>query len=91
MSATAPSRMPPRELRCGGCRRLLGTTTRPQAVPVQCLDPFCAASPLPSSNEERDSFMEHLYGAGWSLVELGDLFGLTRQRVGQLLSSREVI
>ena len=80
--------MPFRELRCSGCKRLLGVTTRPQAVPVQCTDPFCAQEPLASSNEERDSFVEHLYSAGWSLSAIAALFRLTRQRVGQLLTTR---
>jgi hypothetical protein len=78
-----------RELRCRGCARLLGFTSRTQAVPAQCTDPFCAAQPPTSDNEERDSFMQHL----WSVEKMSDsaiseLFGLTRQRVNYILVNR---
>lgn len=79
-----------RELRCKGCRRLVGYTSRPQPVPVQCTDPFCALEPPSSStNEERDSFMWHLFVAEMrSPADLGELFGLSRQGVARVLASR---
>lgn len=78
-----------RELRCNGCRRLLGTTTRTQAVPVQCTDPFCALSPPSSQNEERDSFIEHLAIVEQRpLVQLGESYSMTRQGVARILANR---
>ncbi len=78
-----------RELRCAGCSRLLGYTTRTQAVPAQCTDPFCVANPPSSQNEERDSFIEHLAIVEQRpLVQLGDQYGMTRQGVARILASR---
>lgn len=81
-----------RELRCSGCGRLLGTTTRTQAVPARCTDPLCVTAPAISANEERDSFIEYL-----AIVEqrspesIGNLFNLTRQGVARILTTREAI
>lgn len=75
-----------RELRCNGCRQLVGFTTRTQPVPVQCLDSFCAITPPARQNEERDSFIEHLFHVEWFSPErIGKLVGLTRQGVARVL------
>ncbi len=77
------------ELRCTGCRRLVGYTSRTQPVPVQCTDPFCTQSPAPSRNEERDSFIDYLDVVLRRTPEsIGELFGLTRQGVMRVLSYR---
>lgn len=81
-----------RDIRCNGCGRLLGYTSRPQAVPAQCTDPFCAATPPVGANEERDSFIEHLNVAAERPPEaIGQVFGLTRQRVQQVLTARACV
>lgn len=88
-----PVNVPPkqRELRCKGCGQLLGFTTRPQPVPAQCTDVWCAAQPAMTSNEVRDSFIEHLYEyEEWAPEVIGEIFGLTRQRVQQVLQARTV-
>lgn len=78
-----------RELRCRGCRRLVGYTSRPQPVPVQCPDPFCALEPAPTSNEVRDSFMEHLWRVtGKTPNELAELYKMSRQGVNRVLLAR---
>lgn len=60
-----------------------------QAVPVQCTDQLCASSPAISANEERDSFMEYLTKVeDRSPESLGTLFGLTRQGVARVLTTR---
>lgn len=77
------------ELRCGGCGRLLGTTTRTQAVPAQCTDPICAMSPPISKNEERDSLIEFLVHVGERSPEyLAKMWGMTRQGIARIVSSR---
>lgn len=87
MTATVLEGM--RELRCDGCKRLVGFTTRPQKVPVQCTDPFCFLDGVTGPNEERDSFIEHLATAE-KLPEdrIGKLFGITRQAVHRVLRYR---
>lgn len=76
-------------LRCNGCGRRVGYTSRTQPVPVQCTDVFCAAEPPTRSNEERDSFLEHMYEVGGaSTAELAELTGMTRQGVERILSGR---
>lgn len=78
-----------RELRCKGCRRLVGFTSRTQPVPVQCTDPFCALTPPASANEERDSFIQHLHDvSGETPEQIGQLVGLTRQGVARVLATR---
>lgn len=78
-----------RELRCAGCRRLLGLTPRTQAVPAQCTDPLCATAPATSSNEERDSVMEYLFRVEKQTPQqLGETFGMTRQGAARILASR---
>lgn len=80
---------PMRELRCKGCRRLVGFTSRPQPVPVQCTDPFCALEPASSTNEERDSLMSHLFAAeDWTPGAIAETFGMSRQGVVRVLAQR---
>lgn len=77
------------DLRCNGCGRRVGFTTRTQAVPVQCTDPWCAAQAPVGINEERDSFMEYLVEVEKQTPELvGEAFGMTRQNVARVLSRR---
>lgn len=78
-----------RELRCSGCGRLLGYTTRTQAVPAQCTDPVCAVSPPISKNEERDSVITYLMVVeDRSPEQLGQLFGMSRQGIARIVASR---
>lgn len=78
-----------RDIRCSGCGRLLGRTSRPQPVPAQCLDPFCAVQPPISSNEERDSLMAHLVIAeGRPVAAVAEVFGITRQGAARALVGR---
>lgn len=78
-----------RELRCRGCRRRLGITTRPQPVPVQCTDPFCQLELPTSRNEERDSMMAHLHVVeGKSQREIASLVGLNQATVDYALAGR---
>lgn len=74
-------------LRCNGCNRRIGYTSRTQPVPVQCTDAFCAREPPARSNEERDSFLEHLHDVvGVSTVALSELTGMTRQGIERILN-----
>lgn len=78
-----------RELRCSGCNRLLGYTSRTQAVPAQCTDPFCATEPARTMNEERDSFITHLVLVEQQpIAQLSQQFGMTRQGISRIVASR---
>jgi predicted glycosyltransferase len=58
-------------------------------VPAQCPDVFCADQRPAGVNEERDSFIEYLNNAEGQPPEvIAKVFGLTRQRVQQVLTAR---
>lgn len=79
-----------REVRCAGCGRLLGYTDVVRVGSIQCTDPFCAAAPAVSSNEERDAMMEHLEVVeGYTSERIAKVFNVSRQRVSKVLSDRE--
>jgi hypothetical protein len=64
-------------------------TPRTQAVPAQCLDPFCAHTPAISGNEERDALMAYLVNVEERTVaSVADLFDITRQGASRALVGR---
>jgi hypothetical protein len=77
-----------RELRCNHCGTLVGSTTRPQAVPVQCLRPLCAALPLPRKNEDRDSTITWLADAGLVPADIAAEVSLSVPAVTRVLRER---
>ena len=78
-----------RDLRCNGCGRRVATTTRTQAVPVQCTDVFCAAQPPISANEERDSMISYFVEVEERTPEeVGGELGMSRQNIARVLASR---
>jgi len=55
-----------------------------------CTD-LCADDYPISANEERDSVLETVYAhAQPTKTDLASVFGITRQRVTQILSAREI-
>ena len=77
------------DLRCKGCRRRVAFTTRTQAVPVQCDDPWCELQMPVTANEERDSLMTYLVLVERvPVVTVADAFGITRQGAARAIASR---
>ena len=73
---------------CRGCHRQIGVATNNYAV--YC-SPFCADQPTASAEEERDSAIEWLTRSkGFTPTQIAVRFGLTRQRVHQILQERGV-
>lgn len=79
------------EVRCRGCRRLLGVARRDAAL--YC-DLLCATDyPVTSQFEARGAILEITYVAGqpdMTYAGLGKLVGFSRQRVEQICASRKI-
>lgn len=71
---------------CRGCRNVTAWA-RDEYHKVFCA-PWCAQEPPASSNEERDDLIVNLYIVGRDIGRLGELFGMTRQRAGQIIKER---
>ena len=74
---------------CRGCGRALGVA--PADFRVYC-DDLCAADYPLSVHEDRDSLIETLHGLRPTptKTELAASFGITRQRVTQILAARAI-
>ena len=77
------------DVRCSACGRLLGVTSA-QKWGVYC-DTFCAQD-LPAVTEEaRDAIIEAYHrDTDTPLAAVARWFGLTRQRIYQLLDNRDL-
>lgn len=74
------------EIRCRGCRRLLGIG--PADFRIYC-DSMCAEDYPATAQEGRDSLIEAIFQEkGVSKTALSGLFGISRQRVDQVISQR---
>jgi hypothetical protein len=73
---------------CRGCGQEVGIA--PSDFRVYC-DDLCAADFPISAHEDRDSLLETLYGERPTptKTELAKAFGVTRQRITQILGARE--
>lgn len=77
-----------RELRCNSCGRLIGHVRPTRAVVAYCLDPVCPYLPPLGSNDTRDSAMFAMTCAGWAKQHVADAFGVSRQRIVQVVGIR---
>lgn len=85
---TQPSSEYLTEVRCRGCRRLIGIA--PIDYRIYC-DTICASDYPAGSNEDRDALIMAVYRE--EKVRLADLarrFGLTRQRLSQIRDERDL-
>lgn len=71
-------------LRCRGCNRQMGWGTGPPGVRIYCSTECAYAGPL-GENEERNHLIRHLVATGWTTAKVADRFGISRQRVNQML------
>lgn len=76
------------EIRCRGCRRRLGVG--PADFRIYC-DEFCAGDYPAMAQEDREALMEAIYRETYpSKAALGRMFSISRQRVDQILASRDI-
>jgi hypothetical protein len=76
------------EVRCRTCRRLLGIG--PSDFRIYC-DEQCANDYPVSREESRDALIEAIFQkTGRSKTSLATDFGVSRQRVDQILAARRV-
>lgn len=71
-------------LRCRSCARQMGLVTGPPGVRVYCSVRCAYNGPL-GENVERNHLIRHLVAAGWTTAKTADCFGISRQRVNQML------
>lgn len=76
------------EIRCRGCRRLLGVG--PTDFRIYC-DAWCAADYPAFAQEARDALIEAVYlETSPSQASLAKVFDISRQRVDQILTQRNI-
>jgi hypothetical protein len=78
------------DVRCRGCRRILGVAKRD--TQVYC-DDDCAQDYPATSTEARDALIEAVYlskRGAYTHEMVGEMFGMTRQRVQQILVLRNI-
>jgi hypothetical protein len=76
------------DLRCRGCRRLLGVAKKD--APIFC-DQMCFEDYPAVSTEARDALVEAVYAKGrYTYENLGRMFGFTRQRAQQIIANRDI-
>jgi hypothetical protein len=73
------------DLRCRGCGQRIGVTTANRSLSVYCLEPSCPHLPAANENDTRDAIIVTLSAVKKTPQELAKLFGLTRQRVLQIV------
>lgn len=72
-------------VRCRGCGRLMGWGTGQPLVRLFC-SPECAFDGPLGDNEERNDCIREAVVAGWTTTKAAASWGLTRQRVNQVLN-----
>lgn len=78
------------EVRCTGCKVLMGVGNGPPMHKVWCT-PVCAADFPVSDNEERDSIIEALARLNaWTPTRIAVNFDMSRARALQVLKERLV-
>jgi len=76
-------------LRCRACYRALGIS--PTERRAYC-DYFCAEDVPAGINEDRDALLEAMYQKTlWTRPVLAEKFGVSRQRVDQILNARRYV
>ncbi|HET7110263.1 MAG TPA: hypothetical protein VFI41_05290 [Gemmatimonadales bacterium] len=71
-------------IHCRGCGQQIGWGTGAPGVRMFC-SPRCAAmGPIPD-NCERNHLIRHTVAAGWTTAKTAEHFGISRQRVNQML------
>lgn len=75
-------------IRCRGCRRQIGVASDVHNG-VYCNE-VCADDIPAGANEDRDATIELLVRIGTDRATIGKEFGLTKQRLSQVLSKRLV-
>lgn len=76
------------EIRCRGCMRLLGIG--PRDLRIYC-DALCADDIAAVEAEGRDALIHAIFQhKSPPKATLGKMFGMSRQRVDQILSSRDL-
>ena len=76
-------------LRCRGCRRQIGVAT--DVVNGAYCTEMCATDIPAGVNEDRDSVIELLVRTGTDRTTVAKEFGLTKQRLSQVLSKRMAV
>ncbi len=74
-----------KRLRCEGCGRPLALTPYSYNRPKYYCSELCTVMPPVRENEERDGLILGLWAAGYSSTKLAKLFGISGQRVRQIL------
>lgn len=69
---------------CRGCGQVMGWGTGPLGVRVYCSASCAGDGPL-GENEERNDLIRNVVAAGWTTAKTGEVFGISRQRVNQML------
>ena len=72
-------------VRCRGCGGVMGWGTGQPLVRVFC-SPACAFEGPLGDNEERNDCIREAVAAGWTTTKAATTWGLTRQRVNQVLN-----
>lgn len=75
-------------LHCDGCARLIGFSVKGRVPTVVCTDKFCGLQSPATPNEARDDAVFLLAKLGRHPREIGELLGVSRQRVLQIVSAR---
>lgn len=74
-------------VRCSRCGRAVGRSSTERPKGILCTDPLCTAFPPATDHDVRDAAITMLGQAGLLPSKIGEIFGLTRQRVNQVLAS----
>lgn len=73
---------------CRGCGQFMGWSTGPLGVRVVC-SPECGYDGPLGENEERNDLIRNAVAAGWTTAKTAEFFGISRQRVNQMLYGRK--
>lgn len=82
-----------RDVRCRGCHRQLGVAKVDHVI---FCDGDCASDYPAAATEARDALLEAVYldsiarGTRYTNMQLGEMFGITRQRAHQILRDRNI-
>lgn len=76
-------------IRCRGCHQAFAWGTGAPGVRVYCSG-RCAYNGPMGENEERNHLLRHVVAAGWTAAKTANWFGLSRQRVNQMLNRKEL-
>lgn len=75
---------------CRGCRRQIGVHPHGEPSGVYCTE-MCADDIPAGLNEDRDALIEILVRTGTDRATVTKTFGLTKQRLSQVLAKRMAV